>query len=169
MIFVTGMDNDEVSYREVGKASGTFSEKKIAPLHMPIRENGKFVGYVNIVKQAGRKYIAKGKKEECPVPDYLKEYLDKYREGLLEAVAETSEEYITAISPEEFTTTEISWSALAGNISECTIVPVCMGSPVNLQGVANLLDDICEYFPGSFETRLHRYCPEDKRTFRSEL
>ena len=43
--------------------------KKIAPLHFPIREDGKFVGYVNVVKQAGRKYIDKGKKEECPIPE----------------------------------------------------------------------------------------------------
>ena len=28
-----------------------------------------------------------------------------------------------------------------------SIVPVCMGSPVNLRGVSNLLDDICGYFP----------------------
>ena len=76
MFFVTGMDNDDVSYREIVEKLQELYGKKIAPLHMPIREDGKFVGYVNIVKKAGRKYVAKGKKEECPVPDYLEEYLD---------------------------------------------------------------------------------------------
>ena len=33
------------------------------------------------------------------------------------------------------------------NISDGSIVPVCMGSTINIQGVANLLDDICGYFP----------------------
>lgn len=56
--------------------------------------NGKFVGYVNVVKQAGRRYIDKAGKEECPVPDYLTEYLEKYHETLMESVAETSEEFM---------------------------------------------------------------------------
>ena len=40
--------------------------KRIAPLHMPIRENEKFIGYVNSIKQKARKYIDKDKKEEKP-------------------------------------------------------------------------------------------------------
>jgi elongation factor G len=147
MIFVTGMDNDEVSYREVVEKLGELYGKRIAPLHMPIREDGKFTGYVNIVKKAGRKYIAKGGKEECPVPDYCEEYMNKYHDALIESVAETSDEFMDRFfNGEEFSTTEVS-AALASNIADCSIVPVCMGSPVNLQGVSNLLDDIIEYFP----------------------
>ena len=112
-----------------------------------IRENGKFVGYINIVKNKGRRYIEKDKKEECPIPDYSVEYLEKYRETLMESVAETSEEFMDRyFGGEEFSVAEIS-AALAMNVGDGTIVPVCMGSPVNLQGVSNLLDDICGYFP----------------------
>ncbi|MEE3420188.1 MAG: elongation factor G [Lachnospiraceae bacterium] len=147
MIFVTGMDNDDVSYREVVEKLVELFGKKIAPLHMPIRENGKFTGYVNIVKKAGRHFIAKGKKEECPVPDYLEEYLEKYRDSLIESVAETSDDYMERyFNGEEFTVPEIS-AALAQNIADCSMVPVCMGSSTELKGIANLLDDICEYFP----------------------
>ena len=69
MIFVTDMDVDDVSYRKVVEQLTELYGKKIAPLHFPIREDGKFVGYVNVVKQAGRKYIDKVKKEECPIPE----------------------------------------------------------------------------------------------------
>ncbi len=147
MIFVTNMDNNDVSYREVVEKLQELYGKKIAPLHMPIREDGKFVGYVNIVKKAGRRFIPKGRKEECPVPEYLEEYLETYREALLESVAETSEDFMDRyFGGEEFTIAEIC-AALATNIADCSIVPVCMGSPVNLQGVSNLMDDIVEYFP----------------------
>ncbi len=147
MIFVTGMDNDEVSYREVVEKLQDLFGKKIAPLHMPIRENGEFTGYVNIVKQAGRHFIAKGQKEECPVPEYLQDYLETYRESLLEAVAETSDDYMERyFNGDTFTVPEIS-AALAMNIDDCTMVPVCMGSSTELKGIANLLDDIVEYFP----------------------
>ena len=147
MIFVTDMDLDDVSYRKVvGELTELFG-KRIAPLHFPIREDGKFVGYVNVVKQAGRKYIDKGKKEECEVPDYLTEYLEKYHETLMEAVAETSEEFMDRyFEGDEFSVAEVS-AALATNVHDASIIPVCMGSPVNLRGVSNLLDDICGYFP----------------------
>ena len=147
MIFVTDMDVDDVSYRKAVEDLTELYGKKIAPLHYPIREDGKFVGYVNVVKQAGRKYIDKGMKEECPVPDYLEEYLEKYHDILMESVAETSEEFMDRyFEGDEFSVTEVS-AALATNIQEASIVPVCMGSPVNLRGVSNLLDDICGYFP----------------------
>lgn len=147
MFFVTEMDIDDVSYRQVVEQLTELYGKKIAPLHMPIREDSKFVGYVNIVKQAGRRYIERGQKKECPVPEYLNEYLEKYHETLMESVAEISEEFMDRyFAGEEFSVAEVS-AALKMNISDGSIIPVCMGSTVNIQGVANLLDDICGYFP----------------------
>ena len=141
------MDVDDVSYREVVEELTELYGKRIAPLHFPIREDGKFVGYVNVVKQAGRRYIDKAGKEECPVPDYLTEYLEKYHETLMESVAETSEEFMDRyFEGDTFSVAEIS-AAIATNVQDGSIVPVCMGSPVNLRGVSNLLDDICGYFP----------------------
>lgn len=147
MFFVTEMDIDDVSYRKVVEELTELYGKKIAPLHMPIREEGKFVGYVNIVKQAGRRYIERGQKKECPVPEYLQEYLEQYHETLMESVAEISEEFMDRyFAGEAFSVAEVS-AALKMNISDGSIVPVCMGSTINIQGVANLLDDICGYFP----------------------
>lgn len=147
MIFVTDMDIDDVSYRKVVEQLQELYGKRIAPIHMPIRENEKFVGYVNIVKYKGRRFVEKDKKEECEIPEYSKEYLDTYREALMESVAETSEEFMDRyFGGEEFSVEEIM-SALAVNVGDGSLVPVCMGSPVNLQGVSNLLDDIVEYFP----------------------
>ncbi|MFV0527963.1 MAG: elongation factor G [Lachnospiraceae bacterium] len=147
IIFVTDMDIDDVSYREVVEQITEMYGKKIAPLHFPIREDGKFIGYVNVVKKAGRKYIAKGKKEDHEIPDYLSEYLDKYREILLEAVAETSDEFMERyFEGDEFSATEIS-AALATSVQDGSLVPICMGTNTELKGIANLLDDICGYFP----------------------
>ena len=147
MIFVTDMDMDDVSYRKVVEELTELYGKKIAPIHFPIREDGKFVGYVNVVKQAGRKYIDRGKKEECPIPEYLNEYLDKYHEILMESVAETSEEFMDRyFEGDEFSVAEVS-AALATNVQECGIVPVRTGSPINLRGAATLLADLCGYFP----------------------
>ncbi|MDO4343667.1 MAG: elongation factor G [Eubacteriales bacterium] len=147
MFFISNMDVDNASFRQVVEDLEGLYGKKIAPIHFPIRENEKFVGYVNVVKKAGRRWAAKGEKVECDIPDYSMEYLEKYRENLLEAVAETSEEFMDRyFAGEEFSTAEIM-AALTMNVSDCSIVPVAMGSPVNLQGVSNLLDDMVQYFP----------------------
>ena len=147
MFFITNMDMDNASFREIVEELTERYGKKIAPIHFPLRENEKFVGYVNVVKKAGRKWLERGEKEECEIPDYLVEYLDKYREVLLEAVAETSEDFMERyFSGEEFSTAEIMM-ALTVNVQAGDIIPVAMGAPVALRGVANLLDDIVQYFP----------------------
>lgn len=147
MIFVTNMDVDNASFRQVVEDLTELYGKKIAPIHLPIRENEKFVGYVNVVKMAGRRWLERGNKEECEIPEYSMEYLEKYREILLESVAETSEEFMDRyFGGEEFSVAEIMM-ALTANVSSGDIVPVAMGSPVELRGVANLLDDMVQYFP----------------------
>ena len=147
MFFVSNMDVDNASFRQVVEDLTELYGKKIAPINLPIRENEKFVGYVNVVRQEGRRWLEKGEKEPCDIPDYSMEYLEKYRENLLEAVAETSEEFMDRyFAGETFSPAEIM-AALTMNVDECSIVPVAMGSPVNFQGVINLLDDIVQYFP----------------------
>ena len=147
IIYVTDMDIDEVSYHDVVTRLQELYGKRIAPIHMPIRENGQFVGYVNLVKNKGRLYVDKDQKKECDIPDYLNEHLEEYREALLESVAESSEEFMERyFSGEEFSEAEIG-AAITTNVEDGSIVPVCMGSPVNMKGVRNLLDDIVSYFP----------------------
>ena len=67
--------------------------------------------------------------------------------NLLEAVAETSEEYMERyFAGEEFSVEEIR-AAMRTEVMEGSIVPVAMGSNIQAQGVANLLSDIVRFFP----------------------
>jgi len=147
MIYVTEMDVDDASFRQVVEDLTERYGKKIAPLFMPIRENEKLVGYVNIIKNAGRKYGDIGKHAECEIPDYCQENLSTLRDALMEAVAETSEELMDRFfEGEEFSVEEIR-SALRTEVMNGDIVPVCMGANLTAQGVTNLLSDIVRFFP----------------------
>lgn len=147
MFFVANMDDDNASFRQVVDDLTNLYGKRIAPFFMPIRENEKLVGYVNIVKKGGRKFKGLSEKEDCEIPDYLKDYYDNYREKLLDAVAETSEEYMERyFNGEEFSDEEVR-SALKNNVTDGTIIPVAMGSNSEIHGVFNLLNDIIKYFP----------------------
>ena len=56
IFFVTNMDDDKASYRELLLRLESRFGKRVAPLHLPIRENEKFVGFVNVVKMKGRRF-----------------------------------------------------------------------------------------------------------------
>ena len=147
MVYVTEMDVDDASFRQVVEDLNDRYGKVIAPHFQPIRENEKLVGYVNIIKNAGRRYTGIGQREECEIPDYCKPNLESYSEKLLEAVAETSEEFMDRyFAGEEFSVEEIR-AAMRTEVMEGSIVPVAMGSNIQAQGVANLLSDIVRFFP----------------------
>ena len=147
MIFVTDMDIDNTSYRQVVEDLQALYGKKIAPFHLPIRENTQFVGYVNVVQQKAKRWNDKGSVDKFEVPDYSKENLGICREALLEAVAETSEDFMERyFNGEEFSEDEIR-QALRVNVIDGSIVPVLMGSNILARGMYTLMADIVKYFP----------------------
>lgn len=148
IFFVTNMDDDNASFRQVVEALQEKYGKKIAPFHFPIRENEKFVGYVNVVSETANKWAADGTVSEIEMPDYSKPYLEQFRDVLLEAVAETSEEFMDRyFSGDTFSENEIR-AALRNNVIDGSTVPVTMGSSILCQGMYTLLDDIIKYFQG---------------------
>ena len=147
MIFVTDMDIDNASYRQVVAQLQELYGKKIAPFHLPIREEQQFVGYVNVIQQKAKRWNEKGEVDKFDVPEYSKENLGMCREALLEAVAETSEEFMERyFGGEEFSEDEIR-SALRANVIDGSIVPVLMGSNILARGMYTLMSDIIKYFP----------------------
>lgn len=147
MVFVTDMDIDEASYRQVVEGLQELYGKRIAPFHLPIREDGQFVGYVNVLQQRAKRWTDKGDVEKTDIPEYSKANLDICREALMEAVAETSEEFMDRyFSGEEFSEDEIR-QALRVNVADGSIVPVLMGSNILARGQYTLLVDIVKYLP----------------------
>ena len=152
MFFVTDMDDDNASYRKVVEALQELYGTRVAPFQLPIRENEKFVGFVNVVKMAGRRFNNDGTSIESDIPDYSMEYLQTYRDALLEAVAETGDDMMDKyFNGEEFTQAEMS-TALRKSVGDTSLVPVLMGSGLEAKGVRNLIDQIVNYFPSPNKT-----------------
>ena len=145
--FITGMDDPNARYLKVVTQLKKLYGKKIAPFHLPIRENEEFTGFVNVVKMGGRRYTTNGQYEDCEIPDSIKEELDVTREMIMEAVAETDEELMEKyFAGEEFTNEEIS-KALRQSVIDCEIVPVQIGSGINANGASCILQTCEKYFP----------------------
>ncbi|MGN0425520.1 MAG: elongation factor G [Acetatifactor sp.] len=146
IVYVSNMDVDHASFRQVVEDMTAAFGNKMAPFNLPIRENEKFVGYVNVITETGNRWQGK-EVVPCEVPDYNKANLEQFRDTLMEAVAETSEEMMERyFGGETFSEAEIR-AALRTNVCDCSIFPMTMGSNVLCQGVYTLLDDIIKYFP----------------------
>lgn len=145
-VFVTDMDIDNASFRQVVEDMTETYGKKMAPFHLPVREDEKFVGYINVITEQAYRWKDK-EVVECEMPEYSKANLQICRDALLEAVAETSEEFMERyFNGDSFSEAEIR-AALRNNVMEGSIVPMSMGSNVLCQGIFTLLDDIVKYVP----------------------
>ncbi len=162
IIYISGMDDANADYMKVVEDLKAEFGKKIAPFHLPISEGGSFAGYVNVIRESGRKYKADGSYDECEVPADLKDEMSSARDMILEAVAETSEELMDKyFGGEEFTLEEIM-SALKNSVIEGDIVPVQVGSSVNNFGGKMVLEAVERYFPSPDKSPVRKYGRDTK-------
>ncbi|MCR5278531.1 MAG: elongation factor G [Lachnospiraceae bacterium] len=167
MVFVTDMDLDNASFKNVVETLTEKYGKRMAPFHLPIRENEKLIGYVNVISETANKWQGKDA-VEIPVPEYSKENLKLYRDTLMETVAETSEEFMDRyFSGETFSDAEIR-SALRTNIHDGSVVPMTMGSSLLCYGIYTLLDDIVKYFPSPEDCKIAGISTKTNEIFQAD-
>ena len=147
LIYISGMDDPNADFAGVVASLKEEFGNKIAPVQIPIKADGAFTGYVNVIREAGRKYKADGSYDECDVPADLADDVSSTREEVMEHVAETSEEFMEKyFGGEEFTMDEIM-SALKSAAIEGDIVPVLVGASTKNFGPKAVLEAIERYFP----------------------
>ena len=152
IIFVNEIDEEEVDFTSVVNQLKDAFGKSIAPLYIPIRENGKVIGFYDVIHGEARKYVTGGN-EPMALPSEYEGEVKENTDMLAEAVAETSEELMDKyFNGEEFTKKEIL-SAVKKGIEECSMVPVLFGSALKNIGIKALVDAICEYFPAPNEIK----------------
>jgi elongation factor G len=118
-------------------------------MQLPIGSEADFQGVVDLVEM--RAHIWKGDDgkqwDTKDIPANLAEKAAQYRETLLEAVAETSEDLLEAyLENGDLTSKEIQIGVRAGTISGA-FTPVFCGSAFKNKGVQLLLDAIVAYLP----------------------
>jgi len=123
------------------------------PIQLPIGCEDHFLGAVDLVTMKAFYYKDDLGKiiEEGPIPDDMKEVVEKYRNILLEAVAETDEEltmkYLEGI---ELTEDEIRVGIRNATIA-VKMIPVACGSAYKNKGVQQLLDAVIDYMPSPLD------------------
>ena len=118
-------------------------------IQIPMGAEDSFVGLVDLVKMQAVIYGDKlGKDEEFePIPEEYVEQAQKYRQILLEAVAESDDDLMEKYLEGEDLTEEEIKGAIRKMTCQCKIFPVTCGSSYKNKGVQPLLDAIIDYMP----------------------
>lgn len=120
------------------------------PVQLPIGREESFVGMVDLVTMRARLYTSDAlgtQIEETEIPAEMLEEARRYRELLLEAVAEIDEELmIKYLEGEEISVPELK-AAIRRATLAVKMVPVFCGSSYRNKGVQPLLDAVIDYLP----------------------
>jgi len=143
--FINRMDEDNINFTAILNRLKELFGQAICPLYVPLFENHKTVGYVDIIAVKAYKYT-KGVAEEIPVPDPNADWILEYRAMLFEALAQTSDELMLKYFDDiPFTDDEIT-DALQAGLKMGSIVPVFSGSAATLDGVDYFLHKVSKSF-----------------------
>ena len=146
MMFVSQIDKEHVDFAKIVEDAKRIFGKSIAPIQLPIYENGSFMGIVDVVHMTAHDTRTPESKE-IPIPESMRDQIDEVLELLTEAVAETDDDLLTKYFDEgKLSSDEIRFAMRKGTIAG-TLVPVLCGSGYNNAGIDLLARQIAHYLP----------------------
>jgi elongation factor G len=136
----------------------TISERlgaKPLPIQLPIGSESDFIGVVDLVHMRALTWRGEVKKGEDyaieEIPADLVERAAEYREQLVEAVAETSDELMEKYIGGEALTIEEIKAGIRTIVTDRLAYPVLCGSAFKNKGVQPMLDAVIDYLPSPLD------------------
>ncbi len=145
--FINKFDDPESRFYKVFDQLRASFGVSVCPLLIPMIENGAVVGFLNLIDQKTYIYSSNGTHEEGAIPAEFTDVAEKYRDMLMESIAETSDDLMEKYFAGEEITREEAVDAIHNGIINGTICPVICGSAGKMWGVEALLDTIAESYP----------------------
>ncbi|MBQ8319676.1 MAG: elongation factor G [Clostridia bacterium] len=150
IIFINGMDKENADYLGTVRALQAKYPTKLAPIQIPIMENGKMQGCINALQE--RAYLFKENGPvEIPIPEEMKEQVEEMKAQLAETAAENDEVLLDKYFETGELTREETIRGIRVGIATCNTIPVMAGSALQNRGVINLLNEIVTYMPMASE------------------
>ncbi|MBQ4268316.1 MAG: GTP-binding protein, partial [Clostridia bacterium] len=150
IIFINGMDKENADYFGTVAALRQKYAGKLAPIQIPIMENGKMQGCINALQE--RAYLFKDTgPQEVPIPDDMKDQVEEMKASLMETAAENDEALLDKYFETGELTREETIHGIRIGIASVNTIPVMAGSAFTNRGVINLLNEIVTYMPQARE------------------
>lgn len=152
VIFINGMDKPNADYAGTVAALKEKYAGKIAPIQIPIMQDGKMTGYINAIQEKAYEFSTSGAKE-IPVPDSLKLQMDEMQDRLVETAAENDDILLDKYFEQGGLTKTDAVHGIRKGIMTGNVIPIMAGSALGNRGVINLLDEIVTYMPTALERK----------------
>ena len=166
--FINKFDDNEARFGRVLDSLHEKFGKNICPLTIPMVQDGKVLGAIDLIKQEAHVFSDKGLHSIQPVPAESVEAMEKYRDMLMEAVASTDEDLMMKYFEGEEITPMEALNAVHEGVIHGEIVPVLCGAATKLWGVWTLLDVIDESFPRHTAKKVELLESGDERAIEPE-
>lgn len=140
-ILINQMDRENAKFDNALASVREHFDGKFVPLQVPIRENGEFVGVVDLIENEAVYFGNKGKKD---IPADLADFVEEARGILLEEVSSFDDELMMKFLEEEPITPHELATTLAHGLAAGELVPVLCSSATEGKGLDVLLHTITE-------------------------
>jgi len=156
IVFINKMDRTGADYFRVMEQIATRLAGTPVAMQLPIGSEDEFVGVVDLLKMKaifweeenmGMAFV------EQEIPDSLMELATEWRENLVEAAAEASEELMDKyLEGEELSISEIKAGIRVRTIAN-EISPVFCGTAFKNKGVQSVLDGVVDFLPSPVDVK----------------
>lgn len=154
LAFVNKMDRTGANFFKVYEQMRARLKANPVPIQMPIGAEDKFFGVIDLVKMKAIIWdeASQGMKFEYgDIPAELAADAKKWRENMVEAAAEASEELMNKYLEEgDLTEAEIKAALRARTVAN-EIVPMLCGTAFKNKGVQAMLDAVIDYLPSPLD------------------
>lgn len=153
MLLINRLDRERSSFERSLESAKARFKRPLLPLCMPLGSESQFKGVINVLEMKAYVYTKdkSGKFSVEDVPADLKDEAAKYREALIECIAEVDDAVLERyLEGGELTQAEIA-EGLRRGIAECRFIPVFSSSSSYNIGLAQLLDGLVTAAPSPLD------------------
>lgn len=148
--FINKLDTENSSFKKVLDNLIKQFGRGIVPIQYPIGSEHSFKGVVNVISKEARIYNSKTKSMDVKeIPKELLDVIDKYKNSIIESVAETDENLLDKYFEKGTLSDEEIYKGLINGCFNGELTPVMCGSAIKGIGVITMLQDIEKCFPSS--------------------
>ena len=152
--FMNKMDRPGADFFQAMRSMEKRLQAQPVPVQIPLGAEEKFEGVVDLVAMKGLLYKAEtlgAAFEEIEIPQHLREEASRWREKMIERVAETDDEMLEKyLSGEEISQAELH-EAIRKGTCQLRFTPCLCGAAFKNKGVQPLLDAIVRYLPSPLD------------------
>ena len=163
MLFVNKIDTTQIRVRDVMQAYQTVSSRTLVLRQVPIREDERVTGYVDLISECAYRYQVGRASELVAIPDEFLDRKEESRQDMLEALADFDDELLEQLLEDRVPAKEEIYGHLRSDVVQGLVVPVLIGAGERDHGVRRLLKALRHDTPSPSLTAARRGIDPDER------